>query len=266
MRVDDQLLSSILLGSVSLIPNNSLRYTALGSAVAFALVYNLLPERATRIRQLEHIIQQTEEGFGRAKSKVKRSSSKMHCCLLEGKRLTWKQYWDLNKRVAECTTSVNNIRTAVQACLFIMLHLIVEAELQRKLTEDINEKHSILANACTACQVNQHNLSDKYVCADQSSVQRRSSISGDATAKVTVTADHPVSITNTVNCLRWIRSWRRIYLRSASSPGCGQDTSEGAGGRTSRSFFWVALSRIGPVSLDGFELALELCAGLSLLQ
>jgi hypothetical protein len=28
------------------------------------------------------------------------------------------------------------------------IQLIVEAELQRKLTEDINETHSILANAC----------------------------------------------------------------------------------------------------------------------
>ncbi|KAJ7835060.1 hypothetical protein B0H13DRAFT_1913744 [Mycena leptocephala] len=142
MRADDQLLSSIVLGSVSLIPKSSLRYTALGFTVAFALVYNLLSKRATRLHQLKQIIQQTEEGFGRAKSKVKRSSSKMHCCLLEGGRLTWKQYWDLNKRVAECTTSVNNIRTAVQ--------LIVEAELQRKLTEDINETHSILANATCA--------------------------------------------------------------------------------------------------------------------
>jgi hypothetical protein len=69
MRADDQLLSSILLGSVSLIPNNSLRYMALGSAIAFALVYNLLSKRATRLRQLEHIIQQTEESFETAKSK-----------------------------------------------------------------------------------------------------------------------------------------------------------------------------------------------------
>ncbi|KAJ7868273.1 hypothetical protein B0H13DRAFT_2558767 [Mycena leptocephala] len=166
MRADDQLLSSILFGSLSLIPNNSLRYTALGSAVAFALVYNLHSRRATRLHQLGQSIQQTEEGFESAKSKcprdqfrlaeeVKRSSSKMHCRLLEGERLTWNQYWDLNKRVAECTTSINNIRTA----------LIVEDELQRKLTEDINETHSILANACAACQaapMNQTNLSDQY--------------------------------------------------------------------------------------------------------
>jgi uncharacterized protein (DUF58 family) len=69
MRADDQLLSSIVLGSVSLIPNSSLRYTALGFAVAFALVYNLLSKRATRLHQLKQIIQQTEEGFGSAKSK-----------------------------------------------------------------------------------------------------------------------------------------------------------------------------------------------------
>jgi hypothetical protein len=69
MRANNQLLSSILLGSVALIPNNSLRYTALGSAVAFALVYTLLSKRATRLHQLEQIIQQTEESFEKAKSK-----------------------------------------------------------------------------------------------------------------------------------------------------------------------------------------------------
>jgi hypothetical protein len=63
---------------VSLIPNNSLRYTALGSAVAFALVYNLLPKRATRIRQLEQIIQQTEDIFERAKSMCARPRDQFH--------------------------------------------------------------------------------------------------------------------------------------------------------------------------------------------
>jgi uncharacterized membrane protein YciS (DUF1049 family) len=69
MRADEQLLSSILLGSVSLIPNNILRCTALGFVIAFVLIYNLYLKRGrTRLHQLEHSIQRAEDIFERAKS------------------------------------------------------------------------------------------------------------------------------------------------------------------------------------------------------
>jgi hypothetical protein len=66
MRADVQL---ILLASLSLIPNNTLRYTALGSIIALALVYNIHLNIATWLRQLERSIQQTEEFIEEVKSK-----------------------------------------------------------------------------------------------------------------------------------------------------------------------------------------------------
>lgn len=57
-RSDAQL---ILLVSLSLIPDKTLRYTALGSAIALTLMYNIRLNLATWLCQLEQSIQQTEE-------------------------------------------------------------------------------------------------------------------------------------------------------------------------------------------------------------
>ncbi|KAJ6585456.1 hypothetical protein B0H19DRAFT_1109727 [Mycena capillaripes] len=179
MWADLQLISSILLGSLSLIPNDGLRYGALASIIVFALVYNLYLNRATWLRQLEQDIQRTEEFVEQAKIKcvsprdqlklaqewvrlleIERSASEMRCRILEPGRLTWKQYSRIKRRVAECTSSVNDIRTAAQ--------LILETERQRKLAEDIAETHSVLANArstCAVCQIvpMNSNNSSQYV-------------------------------------------------------------------------------------------------------
>ncbi|KAJ6585460.1 hypothetical protein B0H19DRAFT_1059684 [Mycena capillaripes] len=162
MPTDVQLLSSIVLGSLSLIPNNILRYTSLASVIAFALVYNLYLNRAEWPYQFEQAIQQTEEIIERAKAKctcsgdhfklaqewlrlleVKQSVSEIRSHISETGTLTWKKYWHLKRRVAECTTRINNIRTSVE--------LFLEAELQRKLAEDINETRSALETSRAAC-------------------------------------------------------------------------------------------------------------------
>ncbi|KAJ7490528.1 hypothetical protein FB451DRAFT_1389309 [Mycena latifolia] len=54
--------------------------------------------------------------------------------------LTWTEYRLLSGDISDCAKSVREIRTAVQ--------LIVEAERQRKYTEDINETEAILATTC----------------------------------------------------------------------------------------------------------------------
>ncbi|KAJ6585455.1 hypothetical protein B0H19DRAFT_421646 [Mycena capillaripes] len=187
MQTDVQLLSSIILGSLSLIPNNILRYTSLASVIAFTLVYNLCLNRAAWLHQLEQAIQQTEEIVERAKAKctcpgdhfklaqewlrlleIRQSASEIRSRISETATLTWKQYWHLKRRVAECNTRVNSIRTAVES----ILQLVLEAELQRKLAEDITETRSALENARAACAVchvvntNQFNLSDQYLSAN----------------------------------------------------------------------------------------------------
>ncbi|KAJ6504728.1 hypothetical protein C8R47DRAFT_1245863 [Mycena vitilis] len=137
MRADNtQLISSILLGSLSLIPNNPLRYVALASTVAFALLYHLHFGPTAFLLQLAQSIKQTEEVFEQAKSnamcprdrfslaaewirllEVKRSVSETQCRLWAGGKPSWKQYWHIHRRVADCVYSVDNIRTAVQLWL-----------------------------------------------------------------------------------------------------------------------------------------------------
>ncbi|KAJ6585453.1 hypothetical protein B0H19DRAFT_1109718 [Mycena capillaripes] len=192
MPTDVQLLSTIILGSLSLIPNNVLRYTSLTSVIVFALVYNFYLNRAAWLHQLEQVIQQTEEIVERAKAKctcpgdqfklaqewlwlleVKQCVSEIRLRISETRTLTWKQYWHLKRRVAECTNRVNNIRTSVQVGLTLG---VLEAELQRKLAEDITETRSALENArvtCAICQgigpsTNQFNFSDQYLSANRS--------------------------------------------------------------------------------------------------
>ncbi|KAJ6585443.1 hypothetical protein B0H19DRAFT_1059671 [Mycena capillaripes] len=264
MRTDVQLISSILLGSLSLIPNNILRYTALGSVIVFTLIYNFHLRPATRLRELEQGIQQTEEFFERAKSnpcpqdkfkltqewlrlleadgrrlgfwddsitsscqpqrvpigprhpkllsggrksrflkiqrhrlraalpanlevsliwadgpserslyRIKQSASRTQCRVLKAGKLSWKQSWHFNKCVAECKNTVNNICTAVQ--------LVLEAELQRKLAEDIVDTQSSLANAAAACAGTVFSLSmpgSAHKSAQYSRPMRESPISG----------------------------------------------------------------------------------------
>ncbi|KAJ6585464.1 hypothetical protein B0H19DRAFT_1059688 [Mycena capillaripes] len=265
MPADVQLLSTIILGALSLIPDNIIRCTALGTVIIFALIYNRYLSRATWLHQLEQAIQQTEEirehaveppsatrwlirhavpggyiswwlfrqmlvmclwkdnatryrmpdeppgGAGwlhrmfsiveEAKTKctcprdhfklaqewlrllervsivrslctayrydrVKQSVSEIRLHISETGIFTWKQYWRLKRRVAQCTNSVDNVRTAVE--------LFLEAELQRKLAEDITETRSALENsrvACAVCQdipsTTQFKLSNRYLSANR---------------------------------------------------------------------------------------------------
>ncbi|KAJ7441422.1 hypothetical protein FB451DRAFT_1441280 [Mycena latifolia] len=150
-----QLQSSLLLGALSLIPNNALRYTLLIAACA-ALFYVIhLKRPSTQLNQLEDTIQQTEEIIRDAKLhcprdllsltegglrvlEVKRSASVMQCRLLETTTFTWKKYRILSRDISNCARHVEKIRTADQ--------LIVEAERQRKYTDDINETQAMLAS------------------------------------------------------------------------------------------------------------------------
>ncbi|KAJ7606575.1 hypothetical protein DFH06DRAFT_1149895 [Mycena polygramma] len=175
MRADSQLISSIVLGSLSLIPNNPLRYVALASTVAVTLLYHLHLRPTAFLHHLAQSIKQTEGIFEQAISndmcprdrfslaaELKRSVSEMQCHLWAKGNKSWKQYWHLHRSVVECVNSVENIRIAAQ--------LVLEAEIQRKIAQDITETHIILANAPSACAVchvapvNQTNSCNQFVC------------------------------------------------------------------------------------------------------
>ncbi|KAJ7490499.1 hypothetical protein FB451DRAFT_621152 [Mycena latifolia] len=155
MQNKAQLTVAILLWFLSLIPNNALRYTLLAIVASLALLYAIhLKRPSTVMSQLEHLIQTTEGIIGDAKLhctrdlanllekgvqllKIKRSASKIQSRMLETKTLTWKKYRLLSRDISDCGKSVKEIMTAVQ--------LIVEAERQRKYTDNINEMEVMLS-------------------------------------------------------------------------------------------------------------------------
>ncbi|KAJ7490490.1 hypothetical protein FB451DRAFT_1513125, partial [Mycena latifolia] len=152
MQDKAQLTVAILLWLLSLIPNNALRYTLLAIASCLALLYTIhLKRPSTQLSQLEHLVQKTEGTILNAKLhcardlanllekwvellKIKRAASEIQSRMLETNTLTWTEYRLLSGGISDCTESVKEIRTA----------LIVEAERQRKYTEDINETEFIL--------------------------------------------------------------------------------------------------------------------------
>ncbi|KAJ7490487.1 hypothetical protein FB451DRAFT_1361352 [Mycena latifolia] len=155
MQDKAQLTVAILLWLLSLIPNNALRYTFLAIVASLALLYAIhLRRPSTQLSQLEHLVQKTEGTILDAKLhctrdlanllekgvdllKIKRAASKIHSRILEtNETFTWKKYRLLSRDISDCAKSVKEIRTAVQ--------LIVEAERQRKYTDDINETEVIL--------------------------------------------------------------------------------------------------------------------------
>ncbi|KAJ7617453.1 hypothetical protein DFH06DRAFT_1237715 [Mycena polygramma] len=164
---DSTQLSSILLGSLSLIPNDGLRYAALASAVAFLLLFHLRLKPAGLLHQLAERIKHSEDLFEQAKLncapsrdpfrvslaaewirllEVKRTASDIQCRLWAEERPTWKQYWHINRRIAKHITTVDNISTTIQ--------LVLAAELQRKIAQEIDENRSILqGNARSICAV-----------------------------------------------------------------------------------------------------------------
>jgi hypothetical protein len=73
-----ELLFSLLLGFVALIPNHTLRYTALGLSLALAIVCSIhLKSPRTQLAHLAVFIDQLEEDIRRAMVHVPRSYSSL---------------------------------------------------------------------------------------------------------------------------------------------------------------------------------------------
>ncbi|KAJ6583864.1 hypothetical protein DFH09DRAFT_1075490 [Mycena vulgaris] len=152
-----QLTASILLGSLSLIPNTALRYTALGLATCLGVLYAVyLKHPSTQLRQLEKNLATTEEVIRGAKAQcprdqlrlaeewirfleVKHSASVIKYNILEAPRLTWTQYRLLSRDMTEHIVHVKSIHTAVQ--------LTIEAERQRKLAAEIDDAKFALCSS-----------------------------------------------------------------------------------------------------------------------
>ncbi|KAJ6583876.1 hypothetical protein DFH09DRAFT_263136 [Mycena vulgaris] len=161
MQDTSQLTVSILLGSLSLIPNTALRYTALGLSTTLGVAYGVyLKHPSTQLRQLVKMLETTEELIWSGKAQcprdqlslaeewirfleIKHFASIIKCRLLEvppgfprSARLTWTKYRLLSIEIVERIAHVNSIHTAVQ--------LTIETERQRKLAAEINDAEFLL--------------------------------------------------------------------------------------------------------------------------
>ncbi|KAJ7490525.1 hypothetical protein FB451DRAFT_1361373 [Mycena latifolia] len=114
-----------------------LRYASLRIAFSLALLYVIhLKRPLTQLSQLEDVVQTTETII---------CDAKLHCprdlvSLLEARvrLLNWKKYRLLSRDISDCVKKVKKIQNDVQ--------IVVEAERQRKYTDDINETEIILAS------------------------------------------------------------------------------------------------------------------------
>ncbi|KAJ7681713.1 hypothetical protein B0H14DRAFT_3061055 [Mycena olivaceomarginata] len=146
-----ELTPSLLLGFVALIPNHTLRYTALGLLLALAIVCSIhLKSPKAQLAHLAVFVDKIEEDIRRAMvhaprnysslveqmrrlHEVAKTASLIKCRILnsESESFSWNRFRVLSSDIGECTKDTKNICTAVK--------LILEAERQRKLTYDIME-------------------------------------------------------------------------------------------------------------------------------
>ncbi|KAJ7441624.1 hypothetical protein B0H11DRAFT_2292312 [Mycena galericulata] len=150
-----QFQSSVALATLSLIPNDALRYALLAIAVCAAILHAIhlkcpstqIYDLQTKIAHAEEVIQSARMYSARGIQvrvaeqyvqllRVKRTTSMIHCRLLEENPYIWKKYRLLSGDIASCGQEVKRIRTVVQ--------VMVEDERQRQYTEDINDAETML--------------------------------------------------------------------------------------------------------------------------
>ncbi|KAJ6585435.1 hypothetical protein B0H19DRAFT_1250267 [Mycena capillaripes] len=138
-------------------PNDTLRYAALGLVASLGLIYAMhLKRPSVQLGRLDAALKTTEAIIQEARAhcprdflsltdarvrllEIKRSTSMIQCRLLETNTFNWKKYRLLSRDIADCAKYAKKIRTTVQ--------LIIEAERQRKFTEDINATEISLTSA-----------------------------------------------------------------------------------------------------------------------
>ncbi|KAJ7213962.1 hypothetical protein GGX14DRAFT_392734 [Mycena pura] len=155
---DTQLLSSLLLASISLIPNQTIRLTALAVSLVTAFIHAIyLKYPSTQLAQLEAIIDKTEQVIQDAEAhcltspfilveanlrllEVKFSASYIRCHILESRTFVWKNYYQLSRDISACAQVISKALITVQVTPF----LIVEADQQHKYAVDIRATQTAL--------------------------------------------------------------------------------------------------------------------------
>ncbi|KAJ6497269.1 hypothetical protein C8R45DRAFT_1093666 [Mycena sanguinolenta] len=153
------LLPSLLLALVAAIPNHALRYTALGFLLAVTILCTVhLSSLSTQMHKLAASIDETEEYIRRGLVhytrcyggltlqmrrllQVAKTASSIKCHILNSatERFSWNGYRLRSSEIQECRKDIKDIHTAVE--------LILEAEHQRRLADDILETQFLLTAA-----------------------------------------------------------------------------------------------------------------------
>ncbi|KAJ7213976.1 hypothetical protein GGX14DRAFT_392749 [Mycena pura] len=151
---DTQLLSSLLLASICLIPNRTIRLAALAVSLVMAFIHAIyLKYPSTQLAQLEAIIDKTEHVIQDAEAhcrtgsfilaeanlrllEVKCSASVIRCHILESRTFMWKNYYQLSRDISACAQVISKALITVQ--------LIMEADQQHKYAVDIQATQTAL--------------------------------------------------------------------------------------------------------------------------
>ncbi|KAJ7878802.1 hypothetical protein B0H14DRAFT_3435401 [Mycena olivaceomarginata] len=156
------LLSSLLLAFVAAIPNHTLRYSALALTICLSILCTIhLRSPSTKLRHLAIMIDTTDELLRRAGTQspriyfslteqmvqlleVNKTASLIKCRILNSQegQFSWTNYRALSNAIAACGERVESVHTGVQ--------LIMEAEHQRRVDDNIGETQFILATSLTA--------------------------------------------------------------------------------------------------------------------
>ncbi|KAJ7896919.1 hypothetical protein B0H13DRAFT_2338018 [Mycena leptocephala] len=155
----DAVSTSIILGTLALVPGTISRYVCLALASASVFLAARHQSSAQRFTKLEDAIKDLEDILERAKTassyarnhlevidvgcrllQVKLSASKIQSDLLDMRNATWKAYFKsiraILRTIDQCAKEAKEIQTAML--------LIIEEERQRKLTEGIKESQEVL--------------------------------------------------------------------------------------------------------------------------
>ncbi|KAF8201282.1 hypothetical protein K438DRAFT_1758559 [Mycena galopus ATCC 62051] len=133
-------LTSFSLGLVAAIPNHTIRYSALGFIFCFSVFYAIhLKSPSTQLHNLATMIDETDELLRRAMAQANKMASLIKCRILtsEGDWFSCNNYRVLSNTIGECAKRAKKVRTEVE--------LIMEAEHQRKIEDDLNKMQLIFA-------------------------------------------------------------------------------------------------------------------------
>ncbi|KAJ7213985.1 hypothetical protein GGX14DRAFT_392759 [Mycena pura] len=146
---DTQLLSSLLLASISLIPNQTIRLAALAVSLVMAFIHAIyLRYPSTQLAQLEAIIDKAEQVIQDAEAHcltspfilVEANLRLLGCHILESRTFMWNNYYQLSRDISACAQVISEALITVQVTPF----LIVEADQQHKYAVDIRATQTAL--------------------------------------------------------------------------------------------------------------------------